>query len=856
MGAADYPIVDDQTLPSIIEGEVARAIGHWDGSLSESRAREFEYYYGRPFGNEIDGESQVVSTDVADTIEGLLPIILKIFTASDDVVRFEPNGPEDEEVCKQQTEAANYVFYRQNNGFLVLYEWFKDAMIQKNGIVKYWWEEKKSDAEEQYHGLTDGEYAMLMDKSKNDYLELEELEHTNQDDPQALAQREQVVKQVTMQGMQQAQAQGVPPEVAQQALQGIVAKIMAEPVPQIHDVKVKIVKDISQICIEAIPPEEFGISAQHNSVSIQGTPFCYHRTRKSLSYLREIGVPEEIIANLAPASPEPDQTPEALARDRYLDDTWRQAEDQNMPQVWVTECFIRLDYDGDGIAELRHIIMPGRTVWVNEKCDHINFAALTPVIMPHRWIGRSVSELVMDIQFTKSVLWRQMLNNLYLTNNPRKAVLSSAGGIVQANLDDLLTSRPGGIMREYVPNAIRNEEVPFVASAAFPMLEYMDAIKENRTGATRYNQGTDADSLNKTARGIQLIQSAGQERTNLIARIFAETGVKDLMRGIVYMLSKYSSKSMVLKLRNKWVDVDPREWKTQFNMTVNVGLGTGNQDSKVAHLMALHAQQVELMKAGRAYMVSDENLFNLYTKMSEAMGFKHPELFVTDPQGIPPDAKKPPPDPAMVKAQMDAQEGAAKLQQADKKITVDATVIENVEKIKAQTALHIAAMDNATKKEIEQMKISGNAQIAVFEKQHSLREETMQLESKAKDIKMAEKDLQLADTALKVKTDLDGMADEHRMKVSQDIAQQNEARIVEREQAIVASMNAQVSAALGMVGQQIGQLAPLLQQIAALNQQTVAELQKPKIAGIDGIVTDERGRIVSAKVSSKPVSIN
>ena len=148
MGANDFPVITDETLPGIIEGEVSRAIGSMDGSLSSDRAQELNYYYGKPFGNEQEGESQVVSTDVADTVEGILPIILNIFTASDDVVRFDPNGPEDEEQAQQQTEVANYVFYRQNNGFLVLYEWFKDALIQKNGIVKYWWDDKQTRAKE------------------------------------------------------------------------------------------------------------------------------------------------------------------------------------------------------------------------------------------------------------------------------------------------------------------------------------------------------------------------------------------------------------------------------------------------------------------------------------------------------------------------------------------------------------------------------------------------------------------------------------------------------------------------------------------------------------------------------------
>lgn len=832
MGAADFPIIDDQTLPSIIEGEVARAIGHWDGSLSEARAQEFNYYYGKPFGNELEGESQVVSTDVADTVEGILPIILNIFTASDDVVRFDPNGPEDEEQAAQQSEVANYVFYRQNNGFLVMYEWFKDALIQKNGIVKYWWEEKTSRAKESYKGLTDGEYKMLVEGNEN-YIELKVLEKQNRDDPNALMARDIMRQQIMTQA---------PPEAQPQ----LMAALEAQQIPQLWDCTVEIVKDVSQIRIQAIPPEEFGISAEHNCVSIQDTPFCYHRTQKSRSALREMGCPESILENVAPAN-EPDITPEALARDKYLDDTYRNSggPDKIMPSVWVTECFIRIDYDGDGIAELRHVIMVGREIWINEETDHINFAALTPIIMPHRWIGRSVSELVMDIQFTKSVIWRQMLNNLYLTNNPQKVVLSSSGGIVQANLDDLLTSRAGGILREYAPGAIRNIDTPFVAGNSFPMLEYMDSIKENRTGVTRYNQGTDSDSLNKTARGISLIQTAGAQRTNLIARIFAETGVKDLMRGIVYMLSKYGSKTMTLKLRNKWVDVDPREWKTQFNMTVNVGLGTGNRDIQLAHLNVIHQQQIELMKTGRGYMVSDENVYNLFKKSAEAMGFKHPEIFVADPERIPPEAKKPPPDPAMVKAQMDAQEGQAKLQFNAQKEQLNAQTEKEIAQINSQTQIAIADRNNASAEKIAQMKIAAEGQLVVFEKNNEVRgaitDQSQQAQAveqelgkKAVELNVKALELRYEEQLLALKKQIEQMAEQHRGEITEKTVGRAEAH----EQQVVGAVQVSLDA-----------LAGALAQMSKFHADAMAAMQKPQAITFDNIQTDDNGRITGAKVN-------
>ena len=719
--------LDDRTLGSMIEQQVATSIGHWGAgwgisgsgigssttrtSLATQRALALDYYDRKPFGNEVDGESQVISSDVMDTVEGMLPSLIRIFTASDEVVRFEPNGPEDEEQAKQQTEVANYVFYRQNNGFLILYQWFKDALIQNNGIVKYWWDERETITKDEYRDLSEGQY--LKFKQDDDYEILSAETHEDE------TAKEQIQNQ--LQQMLQRLPPGPQGEMMKQQMLSQVP-----PVPLLYDIKVKCTKDASQLCIEVVPPEEFGISSAHKCVSVQDAPFCFQKRGISKSELRSMGCPEEIIDEAGSAGMESNEintSIEALARDRFIDQIPQPSpgEQDSQKEILVTDCFFRVDVDGDGIDELRHIIKVGQAIWINEETDHINFACITPIIMPHTWVGMSVAELVMSDQFTKSVIWRQMLNNLYLTNNPRKAVLSNATGQVMANLDDLMNSRAGGIMREYAPNAIRNEETPFVAGAAFPMLEYLDAQKEVRTGVTRYSQGTDADSLNKTARGIQMIQQAGQQRGDLVARIFAETGVKDLMRGIVYMLSKYSTKEMTVRLRNKWVEVDPRDWKTQFDMTVNVGLGTGNKDIQLQHLNAMHQQQIELMQTGKGYMVTDENIYNLYKKQSEAMGFKHPELFVADPQTIPPQAKQPPPPPEMIKIQAEAKSDADKLQQNGQLRQFDAQTQKELEHMKSQTQLAIAQITSQTQKELEMMRLNAQKDLQDMKCQHEAR---------------------------------------------------------------------------------------------------------------------------------------
>ncbi len=730
----------ERELVAIIEGEVASAIGGNGGGsgttgaaqgssdLATERAMELDYYNSKPFGNEREGESQVVSSDVFDAVEGMLPHLLKTFTASDDAVEFQPEGMEDEEAAKQRTAVCNYVFYRQNPGFLLMYEWFKDALLQKNGVVKYWWESKTNVTEETYQGLTEGEYLMLQKEEG-----FEELEHSTYDDPAALEQKQALIQKLSAAPMQP-QMQMNP---AMMNPQMMLEQIAQAPVPQLHDVKAKISKKTEKVCIKAIPPEEFGISSKHNCVSIQDAPFCYHRTKMTISALREMGCPDEILNALGTDGEGGDEKPEVLARNRFTSEgaTNSDAEvDPSTREVWVTDCFIRIDDDGDGIAELRHVIMPSRTIWINEPSAHINFAAITPIIMPHRFIGKSIAEAVMDFQFMNSTLLRQMFNNLYLTNNPQKVVLGSMGGVIQADLDKLMTSRVGGILVEYSPNAIRNQEVPFVAGQSFPMLEYLEAKKEQRTGNTRYNQGTDADSLNKTARGIAMIQSASQQKIDLIARIFAETGVKDLFRGIAYFLSKYPTKPMTMRLRNKWVDVDPRQWKTQFDMTVNVGLGTGNKDAQLVHLVKMHEVQQGLMESGRGYMVTDTNIYNVARKMAENMGFKQPELFITDPEQ--PQAQQAKqqqmrmPNPEILKLQQADSEAKMKVQASQQEKMADLQVTKAIEEIKAQTQIAIAQLEIASKEKIAQMQIQADAQIEVFKANASLQSEAVELDKK------------------------------------------------------------------------------------------------------------------------------
>lgn len=840
--------MNNKELASVIEQEISSSIGSHTGELASERALELSYYNSNLFGNEKEGESVVVSSDVFDTVEGMLPSLLRIFTSSDDVVVFEPYGPEDEEQAKQRTELCNYIFYKQNNGFLILYEWFKDALINKNGVVKYWWDKNIQMVKESYEGLSEGQYL----KFTND-PDVEILSATERPDEAEIENRKKRLDEVMAQVDQR--SQGLPPEAVEQLKAQLIQQQASLPPPVVYDVELRVKKDRSKVCIEVVPPEEFFISSRARCVSVQDVDFCGNKRQMTVSDLAEMGCPDEILSQLG-STGERDTSEESLERDRFSDE-WRNQtinSDPSRKEVWVSDCYIKIDFDEDGISELRHVIKVENHIWVNEECDHICFAALTPIIMPHRWLGKSAAELVMSDQFTKSTIWRQMLNNLYLTNNPRKAVLSTPSGVVQANLDDLMTSRPGGIMREYTPGAIRNEEIPFVAGASFPMLEYIDSQKEVRTGQTRYSQGTDSDSLNKTASGIHLIQQAGQQRGDLIARIFAETGVKDLMRGIAYMASKYSTKAMSIRLRNEWVEIDPREWKEQYDMTVNVGLGTGNKDQQLTHLAKMGEMQGELITNGKGYMVTDQNLFNLRKKMSEAMGFKHPELFISDPDSV----QKPPdmPPPEIIKIQTEAQIDQAKIQSNQQMRQFDAQTQKSLAELNAQVQLAIAKLNNDAKLQIEQMNINAKAQADIFNANTTVGIKQLDHQHES----------ELAQKQPKKSVDLvaeESGATNYALKVS-ELREGAEAMLGEQAQMMIqhtAQQQAQTAQAVAGIGQQLIQvLANFSQSVDAIQQNLAVQTQiqakqleqstKPKVVNVGNVKTDEKGLITGATIGT------
>jgi len=591
--------ITEEELVARIQSEITDSLGYGD-TVSQHREKAMEYYYGQPFGNEVAGRSQYVDSTVQDTIEWIKPSLMRVFASGDEMVKFSPHGPEDVPMAEQATDYVNYVFTKDNPGWEILYSWFTDALLAKNGIVKVWWDDYDDSVREEYTHLDDMEFNILI---SNDDVEI--LEHSPYEEDDGIY----------------------------------------------HDVVVSRQRQIGRVRIENVPPSEFLIS--RDAKSIQDARFVCHRVQKTLSELREM-YPDKKLDPETLGSGEDDDFDlfgEKAARHEF-DNSYHfniseSPTEEALRKYWLHESFLQTDYNGDGIVELRKVCTVGDYVLANDEIDSVPFVSITPIKIPHKFFGVSVADLVMDLQLYKSVLMRNLLDNMYNQNFGRYAVLEG-----QANLDDLLTQRPGGVVRVKSPNAVMPLATPPLEPYSFQMLEYLDGVRESRAGVSRMSQGINENALTShtTATAVNAVMGAAQSRVELIARNFAETGVKDLMLTIYELLMKNQDHQRVVMLRNQWIPVRPDAWSDKMDCTVSVALGSGNKDQQMMHLSRMLQFAGEAMRGGLG-IVTEKNMYNLGASLVKAMGFQNVDDFLTDPSQV----QQQPPTPEEQMAQMEMQ---------------------------------------------------------------------------------------------------------------------------------------------------------------------------------------------------------
>jgi len=652
--------LDDREIIALIEGEINSSSGFQDSEISAQREKAMEYFYGEPFGNEEDGRSQVVVTDVQDTIMWMMPSLMRIFTAGDRVVKFEPEGPEDEDAAEQATKYVNHVFYKQNNGFMILYNLFLDALINKVGIVKHYWEELDKVTSEEYSNLSDNEFRML---EQDENLELDQ--HT------------EMSKMVP-----------VPDPMTGQ---------MVEMEEKTHDAVFLRSNTEGRVTIENVPPEEFLINT--GAKTVEDASFICHRSRKTRSDLIAMGFDEDIVGDLAATSNVDGITTseEFTARHSY-DSTGgatNQSSEESEELIEVFESYLNLDPKESGTSLLYKVTHAGSEVLDCEPIDYKPFSTVCPIPIPHKFFGLSVAETVEDIQLIRSTLTRNLLDNMYLANNGRFQVVEG-----QVNIDDLLTNRPGGIVRTRSPQALQPIQTPALQNYSFEMLEYWDNIKSGRTGVNPATQGLSADVLKShvTAGAITGALTNGQGRIELIARVFADTGVRNIFKSIYNLVQRFENRKKIVRVHNQFAQIDPSSWKEDLDVSIEVGLGYGDQDIRMNNLSTF-ATLVEKVAQQTEGIINPDNIYNLMREIAEEMGIKNVDKFISPPS-------QEPPEPNVQEQAMQAQAQALMIEAQASQVAAQVKVKEAEIKA-ARLELERAEIEHTMALKREELKLKG-----------------------------------------------------------------------------------------------------------------------------------------------------
>ena len=631
-------VMGDDELQGIVGKEIEDAIDYSDNWVSPYRATATEYYRGDPFGDEEEGRSQVVSMDVRDTVQAIMPSLMRIFHSTDRTVEYAPQGPEDVAAAKQATEYANYIINRDNNGFLHMHAAFKDALIRKVGVLKCYWDDQTKFETHDLTGLDDNALAALMS------------------DPAAEV------------DIVASEPFGEP------SFDPMTGDVL--PAPMIHAVRVTYTHPDGRVRLEAVPPEEFLISRE--AKSLEDADYVAHRRILTVSELVAMGYDYDEVVKMSSAHEDMATNIERTTRNRALNNEMNERHDPAMKKVLYVENYIKVDYDQDGIAELRKICTAGdgNKILMNEPCAIVPFATFCPDPEAHDFYGMSTADAVMDIQRIKSSIMRNTLDSLAMSIHPRVAIVE---GMV--NIEDVMNNEVGAIIRQRAAGQVQPMSMPFVGQQAFPVLQYMDEIKEARTGISKASAGLDAGALqSSTASAVQATISAAQQHIELIARIFAETGMKQLYKIVLHLITTHQDRPRMVRLSNEFVPIDPRVWNADMDVSINVALGRGTDTERMMMLRQIAEMQKEAMATmGPVNPLTDmAKLSNTLKAMTELAGFKDASQFWSDPAQFqpPPQEDKPDINEQLIAVQIqqiqaDIQKKAAELQLEREKMIME-----------------------------------------------------------------------------------------------------------------------------------------------------------------------------------------
>jgi len=566
-------MLDDAEILALVTYELG------ESEYNSDMEQHLRTYLGRPDGTEVEGRSQVTSTDVADAVEWILPQVMKSFTQNNEVVIFDPVHEGDEKQAELESEYVYEVLMKQNNGFILLHQFVKDALIQRNGILKVYYAEVDTVRIVSHTGITREQLESLLSLEG---VDLEE--KTERVDEHGSAASGQVLI--------------------------------------VYDVKVKVVTKKGQIMIDSVPIEEFRVSTYHNSICLDDARFTAHVMLKTRSEVVEMGVSKEVADDLAPDY----NLSSREYRFNYQDEPISgatESNDESLRIIEIAECYMQMDIEESGVAQLYKITVAGghtpSEILLIEEIDEMPWVTTTAFLMSHKFQGLSVTDRLAEIQKQKTALWRNMFDNLYLQNNQRNLVIES-----QVNVDDLLVSRPGGIIRVKTPGAVTPLVTPQINAEAFTMMSYLDQVRAGRVGVDPDGSATPQNIGDRVgSQGVERLMNAKEELVGLIIRVVAETGIKPLCTKIRDLSVRHIDSVIDFRFRGQWQQINPAEWMDRTQCTVRVGTGSGNHNAQLQAIGQVIAMQKEIFAEPGQALVQDTHIYaslDDFCKYSELNG--------------------------------------------------------------------------------------------------------------------------------------------------------------------------------------------------------------------------------------------
>lgn len=837
--------MDDARLQALVENMIADAVSY-DASMRKDR-REYSLSYVAGDMPDLvagEGQSSVVSQDIADAKAQLLPSLMRVFCASDRIGIYEPQQPEDEAFAEQATDYANYVFLRECNGEMLLRDVLDDGLGLGNGIIKHWWDDTKEYKVETLTGLPDDVFVELVSDD-----DVEVLEHSEYPDESAEIPAAPLVGAVNAAGfgapgqplagmggagplgsvppgqpnpaapgqapppgpmapgaMAPVPAPGTPPVDApggigagDDPLAALGPAIGAPdprlgiggnfpPQPILHDVKIRRVTRNGRLRVVAVPDEDFGIESSATGLNEGECRFCYHRETPTRSQLIERGYDKDLVDELGSVNEASDASSRRRGTYSARSDQNDEFEDKAGERVEVFECYTLIDMDGDGITEWHQVVMGGssgsqKLLRQTEWGGMLPFTDIVPDPVPHVWRGRSLYDRLRDVQRVNTVLYRKMLDNLYQTIEPQRAVDMSS----VENPDAVFNQQLGGVIRvkggRDVRSVIADLAIPFVAKEAMPMIEEMRKVAERRVGVGEQSSGLDGDVLQgQVATAVAATQSASALRKEDYARNI-QMGVRRLYQAILRLITEHQDKERTMRLRGKWVAIDPRGWNAEMDVTVNVGLGAGNRDRDLAMLQGIKGAQEMIMQTlgPDNGWVGLKEYNNTLTMMTEAAGVRSATQFfpeITDEMlaamAQKAAAKAQQPDPKAAAAQAQLQIAQAKAQNDAQIAQQRAQAEMGLQQARAQADAQLNGAKMQQAQATAEAKLQADMRVREAEAQHTMdldrakaQSRTMELQMKAQmdaQIAQAKADAQLEIERVKAQAQMQLKSEELRME--------------------------------------------------------------------------------------------